>query len=783
MIFPNLKKLGFRFISLFFLAAVSLSSLDKNTAFAQSLDLNKVYAEIWLSQGIQQYRNGRFGEAIASLQQALGFYQSLGDANGLARSLDRLGDSYFSLGQYEQSLVFYQQSLQFMQSLKDRRGEAEVLLNLSNASLNLGEAEDAKKYQQQAEQVRREYGNPTREAAFLGNLGLTDESDQKYQQALEFYQQQLGIAREVNNALLEVDALGNLARVYETLGKYELAMQYRQELLAKAELTEVLPVQAISLNQLGRDATANGNLTEAIAFYQQQLTLAQKTGDRTSAATARNPLAQAYEQAAQYPQAIELRQQQLAEAQAQGDRLATGKLYNQLGSNFLKSQNFTEAQKNLQAALKTWSDLRSQLGNNLNYTSEQTKSYQLLQQVFIAQNQPETALEIAEQSKLRNLLDLLGLRLATEPVGTGLKAAPRSLFSPTLTSIKQTARSQKATLVSYSIISETQLYAWVIQPTGNIAFRLIDIPSQSKIYPVSSLKNLVESSLQALNSPAANQPLLQLHQILIQPLEDLLPKDPTNRIIFVPEGELLFVPFAALRDITGTYLIQKHTLVTTPSIPLLAVSRQHRLRVVRARRGVPFQTVAMGNPIMPRLPSSTGTLQPLAPLTHAEQETLEIGAFFKITPLIGDRATKAAFLQLLPTAKRLHLATYGLLNGRGGIALAPSGADNGILTSGEILNLPFLSELAVISAGNPNPITSEGVASLSTALIAAGVPSVVFSLTTGDEATAYLMPEFYRQLRQNRDKAQALRQSILQTLKQYPNSRSWGGLQFMGEAR
>ncbi|MBO3460787.1 CHAT domain-containing protein [Aetokthonos hydrillicola Thurmond2011] len=69
------------------------------------------------------------------------------------------------------------------------------------------------------------------------------------------------------------------------------------------------------------------------------------------------------------------------------------------------------------------------------------------------------------------------------------------------------------------------------------------------------------------------------------------------------------------------------------------------------------------------------------------------------------------------------------------------------------------------------------------AFITAGVPSLVVSLwRVPDQSTAFLMPEFYRQLQHNRDKAHALRQAMLATMKKYPNRSDWAAFVFIGEA-
>ncbi|HAJ63719.1 MAG TPA: hypothetical protein DCP31_34525 [Cyanobacteria bacterium UBA8543] len=50
-----------------------------------------------------------------------------------------------------------------------------------------------------------------------------------------------------------------------------------------------------------------------------------------------------------------------------------------------------------------------------------------------------------------------------------------------------------------------------------------------------------------------------------------------------------------------------------------------------------------------------------------------------------------------------------------------------------------------------------------------------------DASTGYLMTKFYQQLKQTGDKAQALRQAMLSTMKQYPNSKKWAGFTLIGE--
>jgi CHAT domain-containing protein len=365
---------------------------------------------------------------------------------------------------------------------------------------------------------------------------------------------------------------------------------------------------------------------------------------------------------------------------------------------------------------------------------------------------------------------------------------------PTIAEIKQIAKAQNATLVQYSIIyddfklagkpqvQESELYIWVIKPTGEVTFRKLDLKPLWQ-QQNTSLETVVESILQT--SPVEwNKPLKQLHQILIKPIDAELPKDPSDRVIFIPQQSLFRVPFPALQDEKGKYLIEQHTILTAPSIQVLQLTHQQR----KLASGKDFLIVA--NPTMPSVSNKIGEPPTqLDPLPEAEKEAIEIADLFKTKAIIGKDATKVNILQQISKARIIHLATHGQVDDNQAleswIALAPSGKDNGLLTAAEIFDLKLNAELLVLSACETGRgrVTGDGVIGLSRSLIYAGVPSVIVSLwTVPDDSTKLLMTEFYKNLQQNPDKAQALRQAMLKTSQEYPRPLQWAAFTLIGEA-
>ena len=439
--------------------------------------------------------------------------------------------------------------------------------------------------------------------------------------------------------------------------------------------------------------------------------------------------------------------------------------------------------------------------DTISNSTNQISIYNQLQKNLINQNKPEAALEISERSHNGAFWELLTSHKS--------KQIAISLSSK---QIKQVAKQQNATIVQYSIINdefviagqkqtqESELLIWVIKPTGEIALRQVNLkPLWQK--ENTSLNDLVAGIRGRMGTQHRNnkkikvfpgekdiskKDLQKLHEILIQPIADLLPTRPKEHIILIPQGDLFFVPFAALQDKKGQYLIEKHTIATAPSIQVLDLLYQRK----QHNQGLVKDVLIVGNPIMPTKPLQPGENPPEEHnLPGAEQEAKQIAEIFNTKALIGNAATETTIVQKMPQAKIIHLATTALPNNEQGLdsalALAPSSKDDGWLTSEEIINLNLKAELVVLSGNDTaiGKVTNDGVIGLSRSFLTAGATSVIGSLwCVSDMATAFLMTEFYQELSKNPDKAAALRQAMLITMKKYPNPINWAAFTLIGDS-
>ncbi len=821
-----------------------------------------------LNLGLAYHFLGDYRKAIEYYQQSLPILREIKDSKTEGIALYNFGNTYDSLGDYHKAIEYHQQSLKIAQEIKDREGEGAVFGGLGNAYYSLGDYPKAIEYHEQHLKIAQEIKYRQGEGAAFGNLGSIYNDLGDYPKAIEYHQKHLKIAQEIKNRLSERQALGNLGVVYHSLGNYLKAIEYQQQSLAIAQEIQDRQGEGQSLGNIGSAYLALKDYPKAIKYEQQRLKISQKINDRRGQMAGLNNLGIAYRNLEDYPKAIEYQQQSLKiakeiqDSKVQGnalgglgntyyslgdypkaieyqqqrlkisqkinDRTGEGAALNNLGLNYYKQGNLKLAESILFEGIKVLESLRGrELKDNdkVSFFDTQSSIYRILQSVLIAQNKTDRALEIAERGRGRAFVELLASQVSSNP-------QEQLSNPPNIDQIKQTAKSQNATLVQYSIITddfkvagkqkaeESELYIWVIKPTGEVTFRKADLKPLWQKENI-NLEELVKVSRQLIgvrsrgirvshkpNPGEAQNNLKRLHQLLINPIADLLPKKETDKVIFIPQNSLFLVPFPALQDKDGKYLIEKHTILTSPSIQVLDLTRQQRQKETRNFTS----PLIVGNPTMPKVALKIGDKpQQLTSLPGAEKEANAIASLFNTQALIGNKATEAAIVKRLPQAGIIHFATHGLFDDIRGldsaIALAPSQKklaltpgnsnspssplskedkkDDGLLTAEEILDLKINADLVVLSACDTGRgrITGDGVIGLSRSLISAGTPSVIVSLWAVDDgSTAFLMTEFYQNLQQKIDKATALRNAILAAKKKYASPSQWAAFTLIGES-
>ncbi|NJS12812.1 MAG: CHAT domain-containing protein, partial [Microcoleus sp. CSU_2_2] len=508
-----------------------------------------------------------------------------------------------------------------------------------------------------------------------------------------------------------------------------------------------LKAEADRLFNQGNQQYPISQFREALQSWEQALTIYLKIGNRGGEANSLGNLGNAYDSLGQYDRAIDFYEQSLEIRREIGDRVGESSCLNNLGATLLNNNQFAEAETALRASIKISETVRSELVNNdhkISIFETQASAYRLLQQVLVAQSKFDEALEISEMSRTRAFVELLRQTLLTNDV-----PANDQTHKLSIPKIQQIARDRNSTIVEYSIIVDAEIYIWVIQPNGNITHRAANLEplnQQNQTLKQIILKTCVSIGVNEIDDQqqkikiesqynrdeTGGYPLLKiLHQILIEPIADLLPTDPNAPIIFIPHYELFLVPFTALQSANNRYLIEDFTILTAPSIQVLEQTSEHQQRI----KGLRQAALIVGDPtIAAKFQENPYKLRQIP---RAKEAAEAIAAILGTAAISGENATKAAILDQMLNTRIVHLSAHGLLDDFGGsgipgaIILASSGdTDDGAINAAEILKLKLNSELVVLSACSTGrgKITGDGVNGLSRCFILAGVPSIIVSL-------------------------------------------------------
>jgi CHAT domain-containing protein len=349
--------------------------------------------------------------------------------------------------------------------------------------------------------------------------------------------------------------------------------------------------------------------------------------------------------------------------------------------------------------------------------------------------------------------------------------------------VRAAARQRQATILEY-LVAEGRLFIWVVSPGGDVRSATVAV-SRARLRELAGglLRQMDGVDLAALRDPGpARAALAQLHQLLIAPIAEQLPRAAGALVYVVPHDALLLVPFAALVDDEGRHVLERYTIVTTPSIGVLRYTDAKKARVVHPDRP---RLLAVADP---RPPDGAA----VSALPGAREEVRRIARHFpraRQTALFGESASEANGKRLGPDQTLLHFAVHGSIDDSrpwdSALILAAGDGEDGFLKLSEAFGLDLRADLVVLSGCSTGrgKLTGDGILGLSRAFLYAGTPSVVVSQwDVSDLATSFLMDHFYAGLRAGRGKAEALRQAQLATLRRYPHPALWAAFVLLGEA-
>lgn len=416
-------------------------------------------------------------------------------------------------------------------------------------------------------------------------------------------------------------------------------------------------------------------------------------------------------------------------------------------------------------------------------------------QVLVDMNLPEQALQASETARARAFADLLARSHATIIPPANSKVPLASLSSTkTMTpdEIRQLVRDTGITVVEYFVLKDT-LLTWVIMPP-KLDSKEVDIHLLKTQVGQQVLKDKIARLVKTLrptqkdmdaNEKEMTSELKSLYDILIAPIENLLPKNSDQVVTIVPHDNLFRIPFAALAHSIKDgkidhYLVEDHALTYTPSLAVLNVSRQRKREPV-----TPSSLLAVIKPTLGK--DDLGKYFTALPFTVEEISKATINFYEpKSTSILSDqKATQQKVLVEAPSRDVVLFYTHAKA-----IDKDPLGSyialTNELLTAKTIGNQQLNARLVILAACQTGlgEITGDGVQGLARMFMVAGAETVMVSLwSVPQDATLELMYAFHQAWRrENHGIAASLRQAQIQLLKDYPNQvPMWAGFIIIGD--
>lgn len=677
---------------------------------------------------------------IQRIEDAIQAASDLNDRRLLGKSHHLFGDTLYNFGDLRSAIAKLETARSLLDTPADRGDRARVFISLGRIYSAHLRPDLARPFYEQALAIQRELGDKQGMVFALGNLASTSRAQLRLGEAAVFAAEALALARTTGSKSLISTSLHNLAGVRLSTGDFASALSLARESLDIQD--DNLGARYLTL---GRALLALNRPAEALAAAEQAIQRSAKMTFDDTTAEARFLAARALDLLGRTADAVEQMRLCLA-------------LKEKLRAKIIPTD-----------ALKR------------GYGASGSALYDFAIGLFFRHNLREAALVAAEQARSRAFLDLLAsrslldrARLAQSPQSGPAASDPASeephILSlahapvPSIDTIRASAAALASPVLFYWSARDV-LFAWLVQPSGNVLSARLDVSA-------AELEDFVRAAVlpvPATRKPLQSNPLSALHRILIQPFAAALTLPSSKYLTIVAHGPLNRLSFASLRDARGRYLIENHILTYAPSASLLS-RPEPAARNQALNKG--FLLVADPSP-MPDAPA--GISLPALPGARAESSSIAEAASGKpLTLLSGPEAAEPSVRQSLSRHGVIHLATHGVLIDDhpfdSYLALGRTGSSessDGRLTVREIYDIKLQPSLVVLSACRTaaGHLTGDGVAALARAFFFAGASTLVATLwDVADEPTRLLVTRFYVHLLNGSPPSLALRSAQIELL-------------------
>ena len=719
---------------------------------------HQVSPDSLMQQGGQAFERGDFGQALAHWKQAVDLYKSAGNKPAQIEALGLSAEAAMELGQSKEALQSLELALALAHTSGDPFVEASALGHLGRTYLALRQLPEASDYLEQAAAAARKQDSSPLLATTLNDLGILFALKRQDKEALDAFQESLSHARNADLPLLAATARTNTARAFQRLGQpahSRLALD-----AALHQLNDVPPSRNKSHGLIGialayqrllpqlpqeRDPL----LLRTAGVLQEAITVAKEQGDKRTQSYALGYLGHLYETEFRMDEALQLTRQALFIAQSVDAPESLYRWQWQLGRQLAVIGRLDEAIASYRQAATTLQPIRVEV---MHAPSESplTGQESIKPMYFELADLLLQRASLTEDGKAAEGY-LLAARDAIEAYKT---AELRDYFKDDCVDavrsrITALDRLSSDTAVIYPIMFSSRLELLMSLPTGLTRIS-VPVAADRLTQEIREFRRLVEKRTTREYLPHAQQ----LYDWLMRPLETQLVQHRITTLVFVPDSALRTIPLAALHD-GSSFLITKFALALTPGLTLTDPRPLNRDKLR-------FLTAGL-----------TKSVQGFPPLPYVADEVESIQRLYKSDQLMNNAFQSSRLERELREGGYggLHIATHG--------KFSTDVNDSFLLTFDGKLTMQTLDQLIGLFRFRQEPLELLTLSACQTGIgddraalglagvaLKAGARSALATLWfINDEASASLISEFYRQLRNPaHSKAVALQHAQLQLL-------------------
>ena len=615
--------------------------------------------------------------------------------------------------------------------------------------------------------------------------------------------------------------LNNIGLVKRESGDYKGALETLEKALAIDRKLGSRWAMAYDLRNIGQTRLKMGDAETALKQFAEAATLAGEIGDKVNLAKiclargdAEARLKQAEPATASYRKALEIADVLLLREVRWRALFGLARLQQE-------AKTPAAAAKSYRQALDTIEGLRAEIRLDQlkdGFLADKMDVYAGLVGLLVDLKREDEAFAVAERSRARNLIDILGRqrlslsgavdqelydrqnRLKEQIMEQETLAAQaampkeRGMYSQALERLRadyqdllldierkkpellalvkvqpQSLEDVRAllepgvVLLSYYQLAD-RLLCWRIERERAKLF-ILDTPANELAAAISSYRRMLQN-LEPLER--ASRGLFE--KLLAQPLSG---SGPIRALGIVPHGSLHYLAFATLSD-GRDYLVDRQQLFHLPAVSVL------RYTLARRQKEKNLRVLAIGNPDL-------GNSSLDLPFAEREAGTLRWN-YPDVTTLTRERATETWVREHIGEFGIIHLASHGEFDPVNplfsAVRLARDAKADGKLQAEEIFGLDVKADLVVLSAcqtGLGDIKGGDDVVGMNRAFLFAGTHSLMSSLwRVSDVSTAMLMKQFYRSYTQS-DKAESLSRAMRHVKNRYPHPGYWGAFVLTGD--